>query len=188
MKGNGVYYVEKISEMYNLPDSTKADLLNIVDKIDQQLDLWSWEDIEYAIDYFYTKKNDKNYPKVVQVCAILNANRHEKRSNFNAQRFFDEKGIVMPQTNIRAISDVFLTVCRLAHQKGIIYDEYCALKEKIPYGNRMIVKDGKLYNLRWEWDDMVEYAKKRFPDVFRKFKNLTVMEEFAFAYKLGVLK
>lgn len=185
---NGVKYIEKISSMYDIDDSVKADLLSIVDKIDEQLAPWCWDDIDYAIDVYYTKKSDRNYPKVVQVRAILNANRHEKRSNFIGQSDFNEKGITTPYTNIRAIQDVFLTVCRLAHQKGILYDEFCAVKENIPYGNRMIVKDGKLYNLRWEWDDMVEYSKKRFPDVFGKFKNLTAMEEYAFAYKLGVLK
>ena len=188
MNGNGVRYIEKISDMYGIEDAIKADLLSIVDKIDEQLEPWCWEDIEYAIDFFYTKKSDRNYPKVVQVRAILNANRHDKRSNFNAQRDFYEKGVVIPSTKIRAISDVFLKVCRIAHKEGILYSDYFALKEGLEFGNKTYIKDGRLYSKRYDWDDMLEDAKHRFPDTFGMFKNLTLMEQFAFAYKLGTLK
>lgn len=188
MNGNGVRYIEKISDMYGIEDAIKADLLSIVDKIDEQLEPWCWEDIEYAIDFFYTKKSDRNYPKVVQVRAILNANRHDKRSNFNAQRDFYEKGVVMPSTKIRAISDVFLSVCRIAHKEGILCSDYFTLNEGLEFGNKTYVKDGRLCSKRWDWDDMLEDAKHRFPDTFGMFKNLTLMEQFAFAYKLGTLK
>lgn len=188
MKGNGVRYIEKISAMYDIDDKVKSELLSIVDKIDTELDYWAWDDIDYAIDFFYTKKSDKNYPKVIQVRAILNSNRHDRRSKFNAQRDFDEKGIVMPHTNIRAIQDVFLTVCRMAHLGGIMYSDYFAEVEHLNYGNRTYIKDGKIMSLRFDWDDAVTEAKHRFPDVFGKFKKLTLMEEFAFAFKLGVLK
>lgn len=192
----GVAYINKISDLYNLDTKTRADMLEVVDKINLAFNNWAWEDIEYAIDYFYTRKSDKNYPKVAQIQAILNTNTHDKRKNSAPDTRNDDGWYNLPSTNIKVITDAFLRVCRVAHKQGVLNIPYFAIKEGIPYGWDNYIrykdpenkKDPYIWRRRWDWDDAVESAKHRFPDTFGKFRDLSKPELYTFAYKLGILK
>ena len=81
---------------------------------------------------------------------------------------------------------------------GIAFSDYFAKVEKLPHGNKMRVRiknnapgkpiEYELVNIAWIWQDAVVEAKKRFPEVFEKFKYANENEQYAIAYKLGVLK
>ena len=190
-----VMYINKISAMYSLDDKVKSALLEITDKINQTFEHWAWEDIEYAIDYYYTRKSDKNYPKSVHILAILNTNTHDKRKKMPVGAQNDSGWYNHPTTKIKVISDAFESVCRYAHKSGVANIPYFDLVENIPFGNDKYIryvdeekKDGRMWSLRWDWDDAIEEAKRRFPDTFGKFRNLTKLELYTFTYKLGLIK
>ena len=190
-----VAYINKVSAMYNLDAKTKSSLLEVTDKINQTFEQWGWEDIEYAIDYYYTRKSDKNYPKSVHILAILNTNTHDKRSKSPPDARKYDGWYNQPSTNIKVISDAFLRVCRYAHKIGVLNIPYFELVERIPCGTDKYIKflnDDKskprIWSVRWDWDDAVEEAKRRFPDTFGKFRNLNKAELYTFAYKLGMIK
>lgn len=190
-----VAYINKISTLYNLDGKTQGGLLEYVDKINTAFEQWTWEDIEYAIDYYYTRKSDRNYPKVAHIQAILNTNTHDKRQKLPPDARNTERWYNPPSTNIKMISDAFLKVCRYAHGVGVLNMPYFDLVEKIPHGSDTYIRfmlpdrrDPRIWRVRWDWDDLVEQAEKRFPDTFGKFKDLTPAEKYTFAYKLGILK
>ena len=189
-----VAYINKVSAMYNLDAKTKSSLLEVTDKINQTFEQWGWEDIEYAIDYYYTRKSDKNYPKSVHILAILNTNTHDKRKKMPVGARNDDWMYNQPSTKIKVISDAFLKVCRYAHERGVLNIPYFELVEKIPHGSDNYIrymqpdkKDPRIWFVRWDWDDAVEAAKQRFPDTFGKFNNLNKAELYTFAYKLGMI-
>ena len=191
----GVAYINKITALYGLDNKTKADMLEIVDKINTAFNEWCWEDIEYAVDMYYTRKNDKSYPKVAQIQAILNTNSHDKRKNLAPDTRNNDGWYNLPSTRIKIIADAFLKVCRYAHKIGVANIPYFTLKEGIPAGwdNYIKYKDendktGKVWHIRWDWDDAVEYGKQKYPDVFGKFRDLNRLELYTFAYKLGLIK
>lgn len=190
-----IAYINRISSLYGLDNKIKADLLDYKDKIEKELEEWSWEDIEYAIDFYYTKKSDKNYPRVVHIKAILNTNTHDKRQKLPVHARNDDGRCNPPSTKIKMIADQFLKVCKYAHEVGVLNIPYFELVEKIPHGSDTYIRystpdktDPIIWRKRWDWDDAVEDAKKRFPDTFGMFRNLTKAEEYTFAYKLGVIK
>lgn len=184
----GATYINRICELYQVDASIKASMIDHIDVITKQLSKWSWEEIEQAIDWYYTKKNDTIFPKVAQIRAILNAKTKDKTSNSARGARNEPDGYNLPFTNIKVISDAFLSVCRMAHKSGVTNISYFELVEKIPYGNGSYIKDKKIWSKKWDWDDCVAEAKERYPDTFGKFRNLTKLEEYTFAYKLGILK
>ena len=100
----GTNYINKISELYQVENSIKAIMIEKVDRIEKELENWSWEDIEYAIDLFYTKKNDKNYPKIAQIKAILNTNRKDNAINLTVGTRNDDGLYNEPTTSIKVIT------------------------------------------------------------------------------------
>ena len=187
-----VAYINKISSMYNLGKDIQAQLLEHSDKINGVFEQYGWEDIEYAIDCYYTRKSDKNYPKTVHILAILNANTHDKRKKTLLDTRNDDRWYNLPSTKIKIISDAFLKVCRYGHKIGVMNIPYFELKENIKCGNDSYLKkisetDTRMWKIRWDWDDAVEVARQRFPDTFEKFSNLTKPELYTFAYKLGMI-
>lgn len=183
----GTSYIQKLSELYQIDNSTKASMIENIERIEKEFQNWCWTDIEYAIDLFYTKKNDKIMPRMAQVKAILNTNRKDKALFSPVDARNDAGCYNLPSTSIKIISDAFLSVCRMAHKLGVANIPYFELKENTKCGNDTYIKDGMLRKIRWDWDDYVAIAKERFPETFGKFKNLTKLEEYTFAYKLGVL-
>ena len=87
-----------------------------------------------------------------------------------------------------------MRVCRYAHKIGVLNIPYFELVERIPCGTDKYIKflnDDKskprIWSVRWDWDDAVEEAKRRFPDTFGKFRNLNKAELYTFSYKLGMI-
>lgn len=189
-----VAYINKISAIYNLDAKTKASLLEITDKINKTFENWAWEDINYAIDFYYTKKSDRNYPKSVHILAILNTNTHNKASNLPADKRKDDWWHNPPSTNIKLITDAFEKVCRYAHKIGVLNIPFYSMVEGIKNGSDSYIRyldeektQPRIWYIRWDWDDAVLEAKRRFPDTFGKFNNLTKPELYTFAYKLGLI-
>lgn len=190
-----IAYINKISLLYGLDNKIKSDLLEYQDKIEKEFEQWAWEDIEYAIDFYYTKKSDRNYPKVAHIKAILNTNTHDKRKNLTAHTRNDDGWRNPPSTKIRVITDQFLKVCRCAHEIGVLHIPYFELVENVPYGSDTYIRyldenktEPRIWKTRWDWDDAVLAARERFPDTFGKFRDLKKAEEYTLAYKLGILK
>lgn len=190
----GSSYINRITELYTVEPEIRASMLEHIQVIDRQLGKWSWEDIEDAIDLFYTKKNDKKFPKVAQIRAILNTNKKDK-ALFSARGERNDDGWYnLPSTRIKVISDVFLSVCRYAHKNGILNIPYFSVVENIQYGNDNYIKydspddkDGRVWHKKWDWDDAVLTAKERFPDTFKRFYALTKPEEYCLTCKLGLI-
>lgn len=186
-------YIEQVVQLFELNDVQKGDLLKQSTTIDQLFAEYCWEDVSSAISSFYTKKYDgKTPPKAAQIKAMLDTNPKAKR----VEKPVDDE-IPKPFTNIKIIQDCFYDICRIRFLSGIAYNDYFAKVEKLTFGNKMrlITKTGdtgekeyKLINLSWLWDDAVVEAKKRFPDVFEKFRYATEAEKSALAYKMGTLK
>ena len=186
---DAVRYIEKVVELYGLSEDIKRSLLANADKIAEQLADYSWSDIEYAIDWYYTHKDGRQYPRVLHIKAVLNSDRKVEKNKPVANIEEPQK----PYTNIRMIQDVFYDVCKIGHQKGVFNIEYFTLVEKIPAGwHTILVNDERgnpvIKEKRWYWEDAVLKARSLRPEVFSLFKNMTFLEECAMAYKLDVLK
>lgn len=147
----------------------------------EELKYYSWEDIKWAVELYYAKKNDKTYPKLSQITAILNANG--KKGDV-----YTLEAIKRPTTRLNVIRLVFEEVCRKLFEQGIVYNDYFAIVEKLEFGNKNVLKDGRIWNREYDWEDGVALAKQNFPQEFMKFKKLGKYEEYAIAYKLGCVK
>lgn len=183
-------YIEKMIGLYKLSDKEKGDLLKQAESIDSMFAEYDWATVENAINEFYRKKGEDTLPRPAQVSAFI-----DKKAKRVEKPVDDE--IPKPFTNIKIIQDCFYDICRIRFLSGIAYNDYFAKVEKLTFGNKMrlVIKTGatgekeyKLINLSWLWDDAVVEAKKRFPDVFEKFRYATEAEKSALAYKMGTLK
>ena len=173
-------YINLISEMYSLSDKIVDKISNNADLIDKELEHYIWDDVKFAIEKYYTYKNDKTYPKLCHILAILNTSgkRIEPQDPI--------PDIQPPYTNIREIQDIFMKVCEILHVDGIFCDDYFGKVKNLRQGNKtFITKDGKIWNKKWIWDDAVDRLKRNFPQEWNKFRHLTTTEKYALAYKLG---
>lgn len=187
---DAVRYIEKVTELYGLSNDIKCSLLNNSDKIAEQLREYSWNDIDYAIDWYYTHKDSRQYPRVLHIRSVLNSDRRVEKAKFVPSVSTEP---VKPATNVRMIQDVFYDVCKYGHKNGVFNFDYFELVEKIPHGwHTIVVNDANgnpvIKERRWYWEDAVQKAKEMFPDLFAKFKGLTFPEECAMAVKLNVLR
>lgn len=186
-------YIEKILQLYSLTERQKGDLLKKAPKADSLFAEYCWEDVEKGINEFFKKKNSDTPPTPEQVYAFVSTSTKAKRTEKS-----DVEDIVKPYTNIKMIQDCYYDVCRLKYMYGIAFSDYFAKVEKLPHGNKMRVRiknnapgkpiEYELVNIAWIWQDAVVEAKKRYPEVFEKFKYANENEQYAIAYKLGVLK
>lgn len=174
-------YIKLLTDMYTMSDKAKDQLRTNKDLLEKSLDCYLWEDIELAIKKYYTYKNDKTYPKLCHVLAILDA---------GGKRIENEEpvpDIPMPRTYIRDLQGIFMQVCEKLHTDGIFFSEYFGKVKKIPFGNKNYFdqKTNRILNKKWIWDDAVETMKMNFPQEYNKFHHMTVIEKYALAYKLG---
>ena len=176
-----IKYVELIADMYNLSDTIKDKILTNAQLVNEELKYYSWEDIKWAVEMYYAKKNDKTYPKLSQITAILNANG--KKGDI-----YTPEAIKRPTTHLNAIKLVYEDVCRKLFEQGIVFNDYFDKVERLKFGNKSVFKNGRIWNREWDWEDGVELAKRNFPQEFMKFKKLGKYEEYAIAYKLGCIK
>ena len=174
-------YIDLITEMYVISDKIKDKLNQNKDLIENTLENYLWDDIKHTIERYYTYKNDKTYPKLCHITAILNATGKEIR------REEPVADIPEPHTSIRNIQSVFMEVCTKLHQEGILWCEYLEKIEKIPFGNKNYIdqKTGRMMSKRWIWDAAVDTMMANFPQEYHKYNHLTTTEKYALAYKLG---
>lgn len=183
-------YITKLRSLYRLDERVITALMANKAKLENSLKPFYWEDIQRCIEKFYAVKDSTNYPRIDQLVAMLNTDR-----NVGVEIQETELEIPEPQTNIEFLKDVFLDVCRFIHREGIIWVEYCAKVEKIPYGNKMFLRkitnangtvEEILANKEWILDDLIKSKEDTFPDFYFKFPGMRKMEKYAFAHKLGV--
>jgi hypothetical protein len=176
-------YVKLITEMYVLSDKVVEKLNNNLDLIEKTLKNYYWDDIKFAIEKYYTYKNDKTYPKLCHITAILNATGKELHEEPTPE-------IKPPHTNIRSLQKIFPEVCLKLHEDGIFWCEYLKKVKNIPFGSRQYLdlKTRKLINKQWAWDDAIATMQRNFPQEYNKFQNMTTIETYALAYKLGCYK
>ena len=176
-------YIELVADMYNLSNDVKEKIGNNTDLIDKELENYTWEDIKWAVQKFYTHKNDKTYPKLCHVLAILDATG-KKMTPIYEEPMPD---IVEPNTNVREIQDIVKLVCELLYTEGIFWNEYFAKVKNLPFGNKTYIdnKTGRIMNKQWIWDDAVDRLIRNYPQEYNKFRYLSLIEKYVLAYKWG---
>lgn len=174
-------YIRLINNMFTIPKPRLESMRVNSQLMAEELKYYSWEDIKWAVEMYYAKKNDKTYPKLSQITAILNANG--KKGDI-----YTPEAIKRPTTNLKAIKLVYEDVCRKLFEQGIVYNDYFDIVERLKFGNKNVLKDGRIWNREYDWEDGVALAKQNFPQEFLKFKKLGKYEEYAIAYKLGCVK
>lgn len=174
-------YINLIKSIYSIPAERISLMIKNQQLMAEELKYYSWEDIKWAVEMYYAKKNDKTYPKLSQITAILNANG--KKGDI-----YTPEAIKRPTTHLNAIKLVYEDVCRKLFEQGIVYNDYFDIVERLKFGNKNVLKDGRIWNREWDWEDGVALAKQNFPQEFMKFKKLGKYEEYAIAYKLGCVK
>lgn len=174
-------YINLIKSIYSIPAERISLMIKNQQLMAEELKYYSWDDIKWAVEIYYAKKNDKTYPKLSQITAILNANG--KKGDI-----YTPEVIKRPTTNLNAIKLVYEDVCRKLFEQGIVFNDYFDRIEKLKFGNKSVLKNGRIWNREWDWEDGVELAKQNFPQEFLKFKKLGKYEEYAIAYKLGCIK
>lgn len=174
-------YIRLINNMFTIPKQRLEAMRVNSQLMAEELKYYSWEDIKWAVEMYYAKKNDKTYPKLSQITAILNANG--KKGDI-----YTPEAIKRPTTHLNAIKLVYEDVCRKLFEQGIVFNDYFDRVEKLKFGNKSVFKNGRIWNREWDWEDGVELAKRNFPQEFMKFKKLGKYEEYAIAFKLGCIK
>lgn len=174
-------YIRLINNMFTIPKPRLEAMRVNSQLMAEELKYYTWEDIKWAVEMYYAKKNDKTYPKLSQITAILNANG--KKGDI-----YTPEAIKRPTTHLNAIKLVYEDVCRKLFEQGIVYNDYFDIVERLKFGNKNILKDGRIWNREYDWEDGVALAKQNFPQEFLKFKKLGKYEEYAIAYKLGCVK
>lgn len=175
---NAQKYINLITDMYNLNTKAVELLQNNHDLLEAELSHYLWDDIKLAIQNFFTYKNDKSYPKLCHIIAILDV----KDKRFNND---DIPDIKKPQTNIPDLQDTFNTVCLKLHIDGCYYCEYFDKIMHVPFGNKWIYNNNKLVNKLWAWQNAISTLKRKFPNVYNNFTDVTQTELYALAWKYG---
>lgn len=174
-------YIGLIADMYSLTDKVQDKLYANADLIEKEFENYNWEDIKWAIQKYYAYKNDKTYPKLCHILAILDS---------AGKKLIKEEplpDIKKPATKINELKDVFEKVCLLLYSQGVFWNEYFAKVKDLPFGNKSYIdeKTGKIMNKQWIWDDSVATLQRNYPQEYNKFKYLTLIEKYALAYKWG---
>ncbi len=172
-------YIDLLQQIWGLPKDVYTKMTNNSDLIEKEFDNYLWDDIKWAVQKYYTHKSDKTFPKICHIVAILEATG--KRVAYEEP----VEDIQKPTTNIRAIQDVFMVVCQKLYMDGIFYNEWFDKCEHLPYGNKIYIKDEKIMNKQWIWDDAVSTFIRNYPQEYNKFKQLSLVEKYVFAYKYG---
>lgn len=172
-------YIKLINQMWDLPKKTYDKMKDNKELVEKELDNYLWDDIKWAIQKYYTHKSDKTFPKLCHIIAILEA------TGKRLETFDPLPDIVEPHTGIREIQYIYMQVCEKLYADGIFYNEYFDKIKHIPYGNKIYIEDGKIKNKQWLWDDAVDTMYRNFPQEYNKFKHLSRVEKYVFAYKYG---
>lgn len=176
----------RLATAYSMAEKPAKEYLNLLATKFHD-DNWKGVELHWTVDALLT---DKEYAENAKF------GRYPSYADFVRLRCGPQEGsIPNPTTNIAFIQDCFLDVCRFIHREGIMWVEYCAKVEKIPYGNKMFVKkikkpDGTykdvLMNKEWILDDLINDKEQSFPDFYFKFPGMRKIEKYALAHKLGV--
>lgn len=181
----------KIKDAFSLPEKPSAGYLDvIINKFHE--DHWFVSQVNAAVDALISDREYAEAAKYGRYPTYADFSRVRAELALDAESTADYP---MPHTEIDFIQDVFLDVCRFIHREGIIWVEYCAKVEKIPYGNKMFLRkitnangtvEEILANKEWILDDLIKSKEDTFPDFYFKFPGMRKMEKYAFAHKLGV--
>lgn len=184
-------YVEKIKALWN-PDQRVLDALKVNKLVvEQKLAPYYWDDVELTLEEYFARVDSRQYPRVEQIIARLNANKAPRKSEK------ESGGIPIPGTNIRLIQGVYLTVVRWGHKEGVWFSPYCAYVEHIQQGNKAYIKetrlpdgrvDEKLCNKRWDLVDFIKRKEDQNPGVFEPFVGLELPEKVAILVSKGLMK
>lgn len=195
MERNGKKYISMITGLYNISDKAIEKMETNVERIDDALSKWAWSDVEKEISRYFAYKNDKTFPRVGQIIALL-------MSDPSVQELLpttpdDEPKC--PYTRIEKIQPVFYDTCLWMHTHGYWVSEYFAKVKGIPSGCNMYtkttVKDGfKELTAGFHRDDAdraIALARKKYAYEFAPFdsvRTLNKAEELALTVTLGLFE
>lgn len=142
---------------------------------------YSDDEIKAVINDYMVYKTNKVYPSVSNLKTFMNkfynTEYKEPQTPSNERR---PKSCFKNQEE----NETFLQVLEEAHSKGLCFVPYFKA-QGIPFGSKHTIKDGKLYNQIWDWEDAIENAKKYYPDHFYEYPTANFWEQATIARICG---
>lgn len=176
-------YINAILGRYIIGDKDLEKLQAGADLLNKTFGDYYWSDVENALAWYYTNKNDKTRPTIAQMKDALAACGVEKKTT-------EQKPIVFntPTTSIWSIRETFDKLVQVLTDGGVLpdMDGKFSIKRSLvdPKTNNVVICPRQW--LGWQIQD----AMKARPDLFAKFNNLSWLEQLTIAVqnKLVVFK
>lgn len=141
---------------------------------------YNTKEIEQIIEDYMTYKSNKVFPSVTDL------------KKFIAMQYNTD---YKPETSSKAHKptcvfsggdekDTFQKICQKAHAEGVCFIPYYH-EQGVEFGNRNIIKNGKLYNRGYDWDDAIDNARKRNPSYFHQYPTANYLEQATIALICG---
>lgn len=177
-------YINAILERYVVSDKDMDKLRAGADLLQKTFGDYYWSDIETAIGWYYTHKNDKTRPTIAQMQAVLQG----LDITPSAKQDYADAGYKRPTTKIWSIMHTFNRLVEILIDGGVLPQdngEYHNIRTLVNPQTDLVILNPKQW-LQWQLDD----AMAARPDLFAKFPHCTWLERLAIAIenKLIVFK
>lgn len=177
----GGKYIDLIAAVYGLNESTVGEMTANENKFTEALSAYYWDDIQAAVSLFFTRKSDKERPRLAQILAILETWAREERIS-KAEPDVEpepEQKYHLPKTKLFVLREPFDKMIDILVKCRILPPEFPA-DEPQGAGYSLIDKDGTpVLNprqwLRWQ----VAEALEKYPDIYAKYPPLNFWEQLA---------
>lgn len=147
---------------------------------DKIFERYSDKEQEQIIQDYMEFKSNKVYPSIPDLKKFI-ATHYS--TNYKTQKTNRSKKPFSMFID-RVEQEEFNGICRKAHIDGIIYIPYCQ-EQGLKFGNRNILRDGKLWDKYYDWDDAIDRAKKMNPSFFEKYPHANYLEQATIAWMSG---
>lgn len=168
-------YISEIADLYLSSEKDLDKLRAGVDKINQLLGDYYWDDVRHALHFYYARKNDKTRPMLAQIVALLETNK-------DVQKRIPDVGPVKqwhrPTTNIRAIQPTFDKLVQILIDCGYIQNDNGKFKNT----HALIGDDGMpMVGAMHTLNSRVATVVRCHPDLFYLWPHANKLEQLAIA-------
>ena len=180
MENNQIKPVDLIIKKYVLTGISKIKVMKSAQLYNHIFEGYSEEETEQIIKDYMTYKSNKVYPSITDLKKFISAQYNVNYQEDTTYKNFKPHCVF---SNINE-KEEFQKICQKAHADGVYFIQFYN-DQGIKFGNRNIVKDGKLYNRGYDWDDAVERARKRNPSYFHQYPTANYLEQATIASMCG---
>lgn len=150
---------------------------------EDQLQNYSYEEIEEAINNFFKNKNNRTPPKIFQITNTINSNKIYTDLTTSSSEY-----VLKPICPIPEWQDDFDYVLMNACIKGIVFNPYWNSLEQVKKDRTQSLLTSSDYNNKIHWKECYEMARTSNIESFKKiYKYNDDILLYTLTYRLGYL-